>query len=182
MPKKTIYVREEDMPVFDEAMAKLGGEESMGSVIVDALRERLRNREKEEEEALRLALAAACVLPPILEECVEYRLRDLPKDAVVKAHLAAAAAYLADPDFFIERGYHELDDERWFEEAKEKAEEGKRQLRVALARAKAQMRGEGLALAEKERLLSDKEKRFLKFAEALLSELEPSRRVKGREQ
>lgn len=173
VPKKTIYVREEDIPVFDEAMEKLGGEESMSSVIVDALRERLRDRKKEEEEALHLAMALECFLPSVLAECVERRLRDFPEDVVAKSRVAASAAYLADPDFFIERGYYELDDARWVEEAKTKVGQGLRLLRDAMSRAETPM-DDGMASRDKEKIRAAK-------VQALLSELESLGGLKEKE-
>lgn len=119
MPTKTIYVREEDISVFEEAMKKFGGEESMSSVIIEALREKLRDRKKEEETVLDLVLALECSPPCILAECVEHRLRDFPNDVVVRSRIIARAAYESDPTFFTERGYWELGDEAWFKEARD---------------------------------------------------------------
>lgn len=48
MPQKTIYVKEEDLPVFEEAMAL--GEESLSGIIVESLREYLDKKKKFERE------------------------------------------------------------------------------------------------------------------------------------
>lgn len=125
MPKKTIYVRDEDMPLFEKAMKKLGGEESMGSVIVDALRKSLKDYEKEEEEAFRLAVVMNCPLPSVLAECVEYRLQAIPADIIANARFAADAAYAEDPDHFGYVDFTNIDSNEWWEKTKKKASRGK---------------------------------------------------------
>lgn len=168
MPKKTIYVREEDIPVFEEAMQKFGGEESMSSVIVDALREKLRDRKKEEEEVLNLALALETSPAAIFAECVERRLRDFPEDVVARSRLTAQAAYESDPDFFNEHGHWELvlNDEAWLAEAREKVVEGVRLLRERFGTTKLPMPEETVA-EDKTRLHETQIK-----LETLFSELE----------
>lgn len=164
MPKKTIYVREEDIPIFEEAMQRFGGEESMSSVIVDALRERLRDRKKEKEEALHLALVAECFLPPILAEGIERRLRDFPEDVVAGSRIAAQMAYLMDSDFFVESSYWELD-EGWLEAAKEKAIAGARLLREIGASGNTRL--PEIADEDKEKLRKAKVMALLSDVEAL---------------
>jgi hypothetical protein len=178
VPKKTIYVSEEDIPIFQEAMQKFGGEESMSSVIVDALREKLRDRRKEEEEVLNLVLALECSPPAIFAECVERKLRDFPEDVVARSRLAAEATYESDPDFFNERGYWELisNEEAWLEEAREKVVEGVRLLRERYGITKLRM-PEEIAAEDNTRLHETKTK-----LETLFSELESLGKTKETEQ
>lgn len=177
MPKKTIYIRDEDQAIFDEAMRKLGGEAGMGAVIADALRKSLTDYTKIEEEALRLAMLSECPLPGVLGECVEFRLHALPPEIVTKARLGAQLAYAEDPEHFIHADYVALDSTEWWEKAKDMAERGKQRMRESLAeawkRAAERLRREGFQLPETPAPIRDviKNERFL---EALLRELSRS--------
>lgn len=175
MPKKTIYVRDEDMPLFEQAMRKLGGEESMGSVIMDALRERLRSREKEEEQALRLAMIAQCPMPEILTECVEYRLQALPAEVVARTRILATAAYLEDPNHFCECNlYWDLDDPEWWKGANEKASLGRDKLaNAAIERASQEVETQMLAEGFEYPRTSDKTSKeaIKRFGELLAAQL-----------
>jgi hypothetical protein len=44
MPKKTLYVREEDIEVWEQAQSLAGGDESLSSIVIEALRRYLRIR------------------------------------------------------------------------------------------------------------------------------------------
>lgn len=173
MPKKTIYVRDEDMPDFEKALKKLGGEEGIGTIIVEALRKSIRDHKEEEEKVFRLSVLANCPLPSLFAECVEFRLQSLPADIVSKVHYYALAAYKEDPDYFINCGFVEIDDHTWWEGVRERAERGKlkadQQIKAVLERTARQMQGE-MKLPERGHSLSDKE--VERFVEVFRSELQ----------
>ncbi len=83
MPKKTIYISEEDLAVFEKAKEKFSGE-SFSKLIVDALRSRLIDREELREKAFVAELLSRTGIP-ILVDLTELYLQTLPEDIVSKA-------------------------------------------------------------------------------------------------
>lgn len=147
MPRKNIYIRDDDLALFEEAIEKLGKDkEAIGTIIIDALKERLSQLGKLEEEAFKLQMLyilGSLKFPPI-KELAESRLDELPKKVSAKAYKKAYFSYLGneehfevinESDFvsnwaskFIWDGIEGLieNQEKWFKEGKKYIEEGKK--------------------------------------------------------
>lgn len=175
MPRKTIYIREEDAAVFDEAMRQLGGEEGMGRVIVKALQEQLRDRKAEEDECFRLKMLELCGLPPLLASLVQRRLQDFSLIPLVQAATRAGLALTKEPEHFtLEKAIKALlGDETWFEKGRELAAEAHKEwvenVTTVLQDVQAQMAREGKSLETDavlfgELILKEMEKRAPQYA------------------
>lgn len=100
MPRKNIYIRDDDLDVFEEAMEKLGEDEAIGTIIIEALKDKLNRLPEIEEYLLKLQLLKQLDLPA-LNEIIEYRLDNYPKKLVLEAEVKSIAAYLGNPNYFI---------------------------------------------------------------------------------
>ena len=65
MPQKTIYIRDEDVEFFDEAVKKLGNGRGIGSLIVGLLKEQMKKLDDETDEAMSLKMLEFCNPPPL---------------------------------------------------------------------------------------------------------------------
>ena len=146
MPRKNIYIRDDDLPFFENALEKLGKDkEAVGAIIVDALKDKISQLEETQERAFKLQmlyLLGTLNYPP-LKELAEKRLEKIPEEAKNKAYLKAYYSYLGNKDHFentqyfldndwyldfIWNGIEGLmnDKEEWFEEGKKNIDEGKK--------------------------------------------------------
>ncbi len=131
MPRKTIYVSEEDNAVFKEYADKVGDDGGLGKVLADALRERLQQRHELETLAFRLCLLIqGPETTKLVADLAQYRFDDLPEDIKTEAMAKTLRVMAEDPSFFELRVGEErksffealiLDDNEWFEEAEKLA-------------------------------------------------------------
>jgi len=154
VPRKTIYVSKEDDAVFKEYAEKIGGEEGIGKMVADVMREKL---EQHLELAFRLSLFTQTPnVTEFVRDLAQYRLDSLPDSIKNKGVKRAMLVMAEDPTFFDLR----IDEERksfydvlihgdngWFEEGERLA--SKRAVSDAVAwvnRRKAKSRENSVAL------------------------------------
>ena len=135
MPRKTIYISKEDEAVFQEYADKMGGDEGVGKLVVDVMKEQLQGYAKLEEKAFQLAMIIMSTeVSSFVRDLAQYRFDSLPHSAKVDAFGKAACAMITDPTFFSLRIGEErrsivdvllFDDCTWFEEGEKLALSGK---------------------------------------------------------
>lgn len=131
MPRKTIYVSKEDHEVFKEYAEKIGGEEGIGKMVADVMRERLEQHQELEGLAFRLCLLIqAPNVTEFVRDLAQYRLDSLSDSIKNKGAKKALHVMAEDPTFFDLRideerkGFHDVlirDDNEWFEEGEQLA-------------------------------------------------------------
>lgn len=146
MPRKNIYIRDDDIEFFEKAIKALGEDEAIGTVIINALKEKLGNLPEKRERIFKLQLLNQ-LNSPAINEIIKYRLQNYPENLVYEAEVKAIYAYLGNPDHFSFPVYGNYDsyytewllpfmeesldslinrNKIWFEKAKSYIEKGKK--------------------------------------------------------
>lgn len=131
MPRKTIYVSKEDDAVFKEYAEKIGGEEGIGKIVADVMREKLDQHRELEILAFHLCLLIqAPNVTEFVRDLAQYRLDGLSDSIKNKGAKRARHVMAEDPTFFDLRideqraSFHDVlirDDNGWFEEGEKLA-------------------------------------------------------------
>ena len=93
MPKVTLYVREAEQDLWERAKALAGGEESLSSIVTEALREYVKRKEREREAQSKLQDAMSEV---VLQ--VAYVTGDGPRGSYKIRFVGVKLAEGEDPD------------------------------------------------------------------------------------
>lgn len=94
VPRKTIYIRDEDLPIFERARKELDA--PIGTIVVRALESVLQERDELWYKAFCLQLIRLGDMP-IFGELIDYRLKDMPYDIVTEAGRLAELAERYEP-------------------------------------------------------------------------------------
>ena len=107
LPRKTIYIRDEDLAIFDRAKEEL--DLPVGTIVINALQDALREKEGLWHESFCLQMIRIMDLP-ILNELIDFRLRSLPADIALETDRLALLAFRTSPDLYNEyaSGYDPL--------------------------------------------------------------------------
>lgn len=183
MPQRTIYIPDDLVHILDKAQKEFGEGEGLGSLMVKALKEKLDNLPQVKEEVLKLHLLQQCDVR-ILNELIEYKLREYPEKIVNEAAFKAELAFQTNPDHFsIFRenyillheviwagdaidlailGLEELETGDWFEEAKKMIEIGAEQYKEEMENLGELFEKEGLDKNDFFQNISEEGKKILK--------------------
>jgi len=131
MPRKTIYVSEEDDVVFKEYAEKINSEEGIGKIVADAMREKLDQHRGLGTLAFHLSLLVqAPGVSEFVRDLAQYRLDGLSDNMKNEGAKRARHVMVEDPTFFDLRineqraSFHDVliqDDNKWFEEGEKLA-------------------------------------------------------------
>ncbi len=94
MPRKTIYIRDEDLPIFERARRELDA--PIGTIVIRALQNALAEKNELWHKAFCLQMIRLADMP-ILNELVDHRLQDMPEDIRQETGRLARLAVRYDP-------------------------------------------------------------------------------------